>query len=163
MFWGQIFSSFLLFCGAVIVCSAIYFHHSDPAMTACVKAVFSVGIESKVRSFGSLYFKRLLASVSPLCLGINGTGTHLSWSAHPTFNPVGCTLLVGRRTAGLCRQSFSCVGGKLVSSPTVAVPRSPLRGTRRGKLLQGWAAWPGKTPNRPHLEEISSNRIQMFF
>lgn len=123
-------------------------------MTICVKAVFLGGVESKLHSFGSLYFKRLFSSVSSLCLRINGTGTHLNWTAQTTFHPVRYTVLVGPRNLGLYSRSFSSVGGKVVSSQTVAVPGPRLRSSpavmRGEKLLQGWGAWTGKNNNGAH-------------
>lgn len=125
-------------------------------MTSCVKAVFLGGIESKLHSFGSLYFKRLFGSVSPLCLRINGTGTNLNWFAHTTFDPVRYTVLVGPRKLGLYSKSFSSVGGKVVSSQTVTVPRYHFRSCgsavmRSERLLQGWGTWAGKNNNGAHL------------
>lgn len=124
-------------------------------MTICLKAVFLGGIESKLHSFGSLYFKRLCGSVGPPCLRINGTGTNLNWTAHATFDPVRYTVLVGLRKRGLHSKSFSSDGGKVVSSQTVSVPRYQLRSgsavMRSEKLLQGWGTCTGKSNNGAHL------------
>lgn len=125
-------------------------------MTNCVKAVFLRGLESKVHSFGSLYFKRLFGSVSPVCLRINGTGTSINWPAHTTFDPARYTVLVGPRKLGLYNKSFRSFGGKVVSSQTVTVPSYQLRSsgsavTRSEKLLQGWGTWTGKNNNGAHL------------
>lgn len=125
-------------------------------MTICVKAVFLGGIESKLHSFGSLYFKRLFGSVSPLCMRINATGTNLNWTAHTAFGPVRYTVLVGPRNPGLFSKSFSSAGGKVVSSQTATVPRYQVRSSgsavmRFDKLLQGWGTWTGKNNNGTHL------------
>lgn len=124
-------------------------------MTICVKAVFLGGIESKLHKFGSLYFKRLYGSVSPLCLRINGTGTNLNWTAHATFDPARYTVLIGARKLGLYSKRFSSDGGKVVSSQTVSVSRYQLTNgsavMKSEKLLQGWGTCTGKNNNGAHL------------
>lgn len=137
-------------------------------MTICVKAVFLGGIESKLHSFGSFYFKRLFGSVSPLCLGINGTGTNVNCTTHTVFDPVRYTMLVAPRKPRLNSKSFCSVGGKVVSSQTVTVPRYQLRSCgsavmRSEKVLQGSGAWTGKNNNGAHFLRHRSHQNSDVF
>lgn len=159
---------FSLFGGLFWITAA--FRPGDSTMTICVKGVLLSGIDRCTRmhqlSCRNLYFMRLFSSVSPICLRINGTTTNLICSAHTTLYPLKYSV---QRKLGLYTKSFSSAGSKVLSSPTLAVPRYQIGSCdpavrRNETLLQGRAMVPGKNNNGEHfLWHLKQKSIQMFY
>lgn len=138
-------------------------------MTICVNGVLLSRIERCTRmhqlSCRSLYFMRLFSSVSPICLRISGTTTNLIFSAHTTLYPLNYSV---QRKLGLCSKTFSSAGSKVLSSPTLAVPRYQIGicdpALRRNETLpQGCAMVPGKNNNGEHFFEILKKKTFRCF
>lgn len=171
LLWNSIFSSryaapaFSLWGVILNSCSipAWWFHHDNLCEGLS-------GIERCTRmhqlSCRNLYFMRLFSSVSPICLRINGTTTNLICSAHTTLYPLKYSV---QRKLGLYTKSFSSAGSKVLSSPTLAVPRYQIGSCdpavrRNETLLQGRAMVPGKNNNGEHfLWHLKQKSIQMFY
>lgn len=104
----------------------------------------------------NLHFMRLFSSVSPICLRINGTTTNLICSAQTTLYPLKYSV---QRKLGVYSKSFSSPGSKVLSSPTLAVPRYQIGSCdpavrRNETLLQGRTMVPGKNNSGAHFIDI---------
>lgn len=138
---------FSLFRGLFWIPAA--FLPGDSTMAICVKGVLLSGIERCTRmhqlSCRNLYFMRLFSSVSPICLRINGTTTNLICSAHTTLYPLKYSV---QRKLGLYSKSFSSTSSKVLSSPTLAVPRYQIGSCDPAvRRNDGSAMVPGKNNN----------------
>lgn len=140
-------------------------------MAICVKGVLLSGIERCTRmhqlSCRNLYFMRLFSSVSPICLRINGTTTNLICSAHTTLYPLKYSV---QRKLGLYSKSFSSTSSKVLSSPTLAVPRYQIGSCDPAvRRNDGCAMVPGKNNNSEahvfdiFLQKSTQNFICMQF